>query len=114
MAIRTLAACALATLLGGCVYHGGSADYRGYEVMGEQNVRFGVVEATRDVRIRPMNTGVGSATGGGGSSGRPRRRFRLSSDTGTSLGRTGRAHGMVPRRWCGMGRSRWSGGPAGA
>jgi len=31
--------------------------------MGEQQVRFGVVEAVRDVRIRPMNTGVGSATG---------------------------------------------------
>ena len=64
MTIRTLSACAFAALLAtGCAYHAGSADYRGYEVMGEQSVRFGVVEATRDVRIRPMNTGVGSATG---------------------------------------------------
>jgi outer membrane lipoprotein SlyB len=59
-----LAACALAAALAtGCAYHAGSADYRGYEAMGEQSVRFGVVEAVRDVRIRPMNTGVGSATG---------------------------------------------------
>jgi outer membrane lipoprotein SlyB len=59
------AACALAALLAttGCVYHGTSADYRGYEAMGEQQVRFGVVEAVRDVRIRPMNTGVGATTG---------------------------------------------------
>ena len=64
MAIRNAIACALAGLaLGGCAYHAGSADYRGYEVMGEQNVRFGVVETVRDVRIRPGNTGVGSATG---------------------------------------------------
>ena len=64
MTIRILAAGALAALLAtGCVYHGGSADYRGYDVMGEQGARFGVVDATRDVRIRPMNTGVGSTTG---------------------------------------------------
>jgi outer membrane lipoprotein SlyB len=64
MSTFRLAACALAALLASaCVYHGGSADYPGYEVMGEQNVRFGVVEAVRDVRIRPMNTGIGSTTG---------------------------------------------------
>jgi outer membrane lipoprotein SlyB len=64
MATRLAIACALAgALLSGCAYHAGSADYQGYEVMGEQQVRFGVVEAVRDVRIRPMNTGVGSASG---------------------------------------------------
>ena len=60
---RHVFACAVAALLSGCAYHAGSADYRGYEAMGEQSVRFGVVEAVRDVRIRPMNTGVGSASG---------------------------------------------------
>ena len=64
MAARHFIACALAgALLTGCAYNAGSADYRGYEVQGEQGVRFGVVEAVRDVRIRPMNTGVGSAAG---------------------------------------------------
>ena len=53
--------CALA--LGGCAYHGGSADYRGYQARGEQSVRFGVVETVRDVRIQPRETGVGSAGG---------------------------------------------------
>jgi outer membrane lipoprotein SlyB len=64
MAIGKAIACALAgAFISGCAYHAGSADYRGYEVMGEQTVRFGVVEAVRDVRIRPMNTGVGSTAG---------------------------------------------------
>ena len=64
MAARNLIACAfVGALAAGCAYHAGSADYRGYEVMGEQTVRFGVVEAVREVRIRPMNTGVGSASG---------------------------------------------------
>ena len=64
MATSKAIACALAgMLISGCAYHAGSADYRGYEVMGEQNVRFGVVETVRDVRIRPGNTGVGTATG---------------------------------------------------
>jgi outer membrane lipoprotein SlyB len=64
MAIGRAIACALAgALISGCAYHAGSADYRGYEVMGEQTVRFGVVEAVRDVRIRPGNTGVGSTAG---------------------------------------------------
>lgn len=53
--------CALA--LGGCAYHAGSRDYRGYEVRGEQSVRFGVVEAVREVRIQPRETGVGTASG---------------------------------------------------
>jgi outer membrane lipoprotein SlyB len=64
MAIGRAIACVLAgALISGCAYHAGSADYRGYEVMGEQTVRFGVVEAVRDVRIRPGNTGVGSTAG---------------------------------------------------
>jgi len=50
-------------LLGGCAYNAGSRDYRGYQVMGEQNVRFGVVESVRDVRINPGQTGVGTAGG---------------------------------------------------
>jgi outer membrane lipoprotein SlyB len=61
---KWMAVAALGTLaLGGCAYHGGSADYRGYEVRGEQSVRFGVVESVRDVRIDPRETGVGTAGG---------------------------------------------------
>ena len=52
-----------ALLLGGCAYHADSADYRAYEARGEQSVRFGVVEAVRDVRIDPRETGVGTAGG---------------------------------------------------
>jgi outer membrane lipoprotein SlyB len=52
-----------ALLLGGCAYNGGSGDYRAYETRGEQSVRFGVVEAVRDVRIDPHETGVGTAGG---------------------------------------------------
>jgi len=65
MALRTLAiAIALgAALTSGCVYNRGSGDYQGYEVMGEQSVRFGVVETVRDVRIMPRNTGVGATSG---------------------------------------------------
>lgn len=57
-------ATALSTLLlGGCAYNAGSRDYRGYQVMGEQAVRFGVVESVRDVRITPRDTGVGTVGG---------------------------------------------------
>ena len=65
MALRTMAtAIALgATLISGCVYNRGSGDYQGYEVMGEQSVRFGVVETVRDVRISPRNTGIGATSG---------------------------------------------------
>jgi outer membrane lipoprotein SlyB len=65
MAFRTIAtAIALgAALVSGCAYNRGSADYRGYEVMGEQSVRFGVVETVRDVRISPRNTGIGATSG---------------------------------------------------
>ena len=64
MGIHKAIACIFTGILvTGCVYHAGSGDYRGYEVMGEQNVRFGVVEVVRPVRIQPMNTGVGTASG---------------------------------------------------
>lgn len=64
MGIRKAIACIFAgALVTGCAYHAGSGDYRGYEVMGEQGVRFGVVETVRAVRIQPVNTGVGSASG---------------------------------------------------
>ena len=59
----TIAAALCAAALGGCAYHGGSADYRGYQVGGEQTVRFGVVETVREVRIQPRDTGVGGASG---------------------------------------------------
>jgi outer membrane lipoprotein SlyB len=59
MAVAALGALAL----GGCAYPGGSADYRGYEVRGEQSVRFGVVESVREVRINPGESGVGTAGG---------------------------------------------------
>ena len=61
---KVLGAAALATLaLGGCAYHGGPDYYRGYEARGEQAVRFGVVEAIRDVRIQYGESGVGAASG---------------------------------------------------
>ena len=64
MAYLKLAACALAgALLTGCANPRGSGDYRAYEVMGEQAVRFGVVETVREVRIQPRDTGVGSSAG---------------------------------------------------
>ncbi len=60
----TSAAVVLGALaVGGCAYHGGSADYRAYQVQGEQTVRFGVVETVREVRIQPRETGVGGASG---------------------------------------------------
>jgi len=59
----SIAALAVASLAG-CAYPPqGSGDYRGYEVRGEQSVRFGVVESIRDVHITPRDTGVGTAGG---------------------------------------------------
>lgn len=61
---KALGAALLSALaLGGCAYHGGPDHYRGYEARGEQTVRFGVVEAIRDVRIQYGETGVGAASG---------------------------------------------------
>ena len=59
--VTAVALCAL--LAGGCAYHGGSTNYRGYEVRGEQSVRFGVVESVREVKIDPRATGVGQSAG---------------------------------------------------
>jgi len=56
-------AAACVAVLGGCAYPAGSYDYRGYQVMGEQSVRFGVVDSVRPVRINPGETGVGTAGG---------------------------------------------------
>jgi len=61
--LKAFGALAAVLVLGGCAYPGGPADYRGYEVRGEQSVRFGVVESVRDVRITARDTGVGSAGG---------------------------------------------------
>jgi len=61
--VKTIAAIAGALIIGGCAYPAGPADYRGYEVRGEQSVRFGVVESVREVRITPHDTGVGTAGG---------------------------------------------------
>jgi outer membrane lipoprotein SlyB len=60
-----IAALAGALLLGGCAYNHppGAGDYYGYQAMGEQSVRFGVVDSVRPVRINPGDTGVGTATG---------------------------------------------------
>ena len=61
---KALVAASLAVLaLGGCAYHGGPDYYRGYEARSEQTVRFGVVEAIRDVRIQYGESGVGAASG---------------------------------------------------
>lgn len=64
MAICKAIACVFAcALISGCAYNQGSGDYAGYEVMGEQSVRFGVVETVRPVRIQPRDTGVGATSG---------------------------------------------------
>ena len=64
MNAKILAGLALAAfLLGGCAAPIGSAQYRGYEAMGEQNVRYGVVETVRDVNIALPESGVGAASG---------------------------------------------------
>lgn len=60
---RFLAAALAGLALGGCAHHYGSAEYRGYEAMGEQSVRYGVVDTVREVRIRARETGLGSASG---------------------------------------------------
>jgi len=60
---RLAFALCLAVALGGCAYHAGSGDYYGHQVMGEQAVRFGIVESIRPVRINPGPSGVGTAGG---------------------------------------------------
>ena len=64
MSFRIVVGAALAALLlGGCAHHYGAADYRGYEALGEQSVRYGVVDTVREVRIQARQSGVGSASG---------------------------------------------------
>ena len=59
-----LVAVVSAIALGGCAYpRYGSADYGPYAVRGEQDVRFGVVESVRLVRIQAPDTGLGGVTG---------------------------------------------------
>jgi len=60
-AFMSASLCALA--LGACAYPQGSGDYRGYQVQGEQSVRFGVIDSVRPVNITPRDTGVGTAGG---------------------------------------------------
>ena len=52
-----------ALLLGACAHPMGVAEYRAHAAMGEQTVRYGVVDTVREVTIRARETGVGSASG---------------------------------------------------
>jgi len=65
--MNSLKNCALllvaAVLAGACAYPAGTRDYHGYQVMGEQSVRFGVVESVRDVRLHAGESGVGTVGG---------------------------------------------------
>ena len=54
---------AAAVLAGACAYPAGPQDYRGYQVMGEQSVRFGVVQDVREVRLHAGDSGVGTVGG---------------------------------------------------
>ena len=57
---------ASAVLAGACAYPAGPQDYHGYQVMGEQSVRFGVVQSVRPVRLHAGESGVGTVGGGTG------------------------------------------------
>jgi len=64
--LKTLsAAAACVLLLGGCAYNYGygPGTYQGYEAGAAQEVRYGIVEAVREVKIQPRETGVGTAGG---------------------------------------------------
>jgi len=50
-------------LLGGCAYNYGAARYNAQTAMGEQSVRYGVVDSVREVKLQMRQTGVGSASG---------------------------------------------------
>jgi len=54
---------ASAVLAGACAYPAGPQDYHGYQVMGEQSVRFGVVQSVRPVRLHAGESGVGTVGG---------------------------------------------------
>jgi outer membrane lipoprotein SlyB len=62
--LRTAGALACVGLLAACAYPGmGAGDYTMHEAQGEQQVRFGVVESVREVRIDPYDSGVGTVGG---------------------------------------------------
>lgn len=62
--LKMAGAFACVGVLGACAYPGmGANDYTMYEAQGEQQVRFGVVETVRPVRLDPYNSGVGGVTG---------------------------------------------------
>jgi len=62
--LKMAGALACVGLLGACAYPGmGAQDYTMYEAQGEHQVRFGVVESVREVRIDPYDSGVGAVTG---------------------------------------------------
>ena len=50
-------------VLGGCAYPYGTREYRGYETRGAQEVRFGIVETVREVKIQPGESGAGAFGG---------------------------------------------------
>src|SRR3954469_13569596 len=52
-----------AILAGACAYPAGPQDYRGYQTLGEQSVRFGVVQDVREVRLHAGESGVGTMGG---------------------------------------------------
>jgi outer membrane lipoprotein SlyB len=54
---------AAGALAGACAYPAGPHDYHGYQVMGEQSVRFGVVQDVRQVRLHAGESGVGTVGG---------------------------------------------------
>jgi outer membrane lipoprotein SlyB len=63
-AIKMAGALACVGLLAACAYPGmGAGDYTRYEARGEHQVRFGVVDSVREVRIDPYDTGVGTVAG---------------------------------------------------
>ena len=63
-ALKLAGALACVGLLGACAYPGmGAGDYTMYEAQGEHQVRFGVVESVREVRLQPYDSGVGTVTG---------------------------------------------------
>ena len=100
-------AATLALLLGGCAYHGGSADYRGYRARGDKAcasaswnrcVKCG--STARDRRWLDVGHGVWAAWPAaigprlGGSGGRDRRR-----DPGRIIGHTPRGRQRAPSAW---------------
>lgn len=64
MKIRNVVGIALAAIaLGGCAHPIRGSDYFAYEAGREQSVRYGVVDAVREVRLQARETGIGAASG---------------------------------------------------